>query len=69
MRDTLAARRIRATLEMYDVGERMYRTRMRREHPQASHAEIEAMVNRWRIDRPGAPGGDAEGVSAAHRFE
>lgn len=61
MSDSDAARRIRAVLDMYEFGERMYRTRMQREHPDASQVEIESLVNAWRVDRPGAPAGDAVG--------
>jgi hypothetical protein len=63
-----AARRMRAAIEMYEVGVAMYTMRMRREHPDASDAEIDAMVNRWSLDRPGARDGDAAGVSASYRF-
>lgn len=62
-----AAQRIRTVFTMYEFGERMYRTRMRREHPDASDSEIDALVSAWHLDRPGAPLGDAEG-RPAHRF-
>ena len=39
--------RMQEALEMYDLGVLMYRTRMCREHPQASKAEIDAMVRTW----------------------
>ncbi|WP_082155675.1 hypothetical protein [Jiangella alkaliphila] len=61
MSDSAAARRVRGVLDMYEFGELMYRAKLRREHPDATKAEIEALVNAWRIDRPGAPMGDAAG--------
>lgn len=61
MNASAAARRIRAVLDMYEFGELMYRAKLRREHPDVTEAEIEALVNAWRIDRPGAPTGDAVG--------
>ena len=61
MSDSAAARRIRAVFDMYEFGELMYRAKLRREHPDATKTEIEALVNAWRIDRPGAPMGDAVG--------
>jgi Rv0078B-related antitoxin len=41
------AARMQEALEMYDLGVLMYRTRMRREHPQARKAGIDAMVRAW----------------------
>lgn len=45
------AARLRAALELFDLGERMVRARLRREHPDATDAEIEAMFRRW-LERP-----------------
>lgn len=63
-----AAQRIRTVLTMYEFGERMYRTRLRRENPDATDAEIDALVSVWHLDRPDAPLGDAVG-RVSHRFE
>ncbi len=68
MSDSPEARRIRAVFELYEFGEQMYRARMRREHADVTDAEIESLVNAWRIDRPGAPLGDAVG-RPSRRFE
>jgi hypothetical protein len=46
---------------MYEFGEQMYRARLRRERPDATVGEIEERVREWRLDRPGAPMGDAVG--------
>ncbi len=62
-----AAQRIRTVFTMYEFGERMYRTRLRRENPNATDAEIDTLVSAWHLDRPGAPLGDAVG-RASHRF-
>ncbi|NEE01481.1 hypothetical protein [Phytoactinopolyspora halotolerans] len=61
MSDTDAARRIRAVFDMYEFGEQMYRAKLRREYPQSPPDEIESLVKQWRMDRPGAPMGDAVG--------
>jgi hypothetical protein len=55
------ARRVRMALDLFDVGERMLRQRLRRERPDASDSEIEAAVSSWRLRRPGAELGDAPG--------
>jgi hypothetical protein len=47
--------------EMLELAIEMRRNRARREHPDASDAEIDALVRTWLHDRPGAPFGDAEG--------
>jgi hypothetical protein len=46
------AERIRQALDMHDTGVRMYRQRMRREHPGASRREIDAMVREWLASPP-----------------
>jgi hypothetical protein len=58
------AERFRWTMDLYNFGERMLRNRLRRKSPDATEAEIDAAIVRWRWDRPGAPSGDAEGRSA-----
>jgi hypothetical protein len=62
-----AANRLRLALDMYEVGERMQRQRLRRRHPDASPAEIEAEVRAWRARRPGNAAGGHPG-HASHRF-
>jgi predicted protein tyrosine phosphatase len=56
-----AAERLGVALELYEVGERMLRQRLRRERPHATPDEIEAEVVRWLRRRPGAEYGDHPG--------
>jgi hypothetical protein len=49
--------------EMFELATGMVAARYRREHPGASDGEVEAAVAAWISDRPGAPGGDAQGVA------
>ena len=56
-----AAQRLRLALDMYEVGERMQRQRLRRQRPAATEEEIEAEVRAWRQHRPAAPTGDHPG--------
>jgi hypothetical protein len=58
---SLAAERFRLALELFEAGEALKRQQLRREHPEASEAEIEALLVAWLRERPGAPHGDAEG--------
>ena len=44
---TPEAERMRSALEMHELGVQLYRQPMRREHPQASRAEIDGLVRRW----------------------
>ena len=59
-----AARRFRLALDMFEFAERMRSATLRREHPGASDEAIAVMVQAWRVSRPGAPSGDADGVSS-----
>jgi Rv0078B-related antitoxin len=52
---------MRLALDMYEFGEQMARSGLRRRHPHASDEEIAQMLGDWRRSRPGAPGGDAVG--------
>ncbi len=64
MTDEAAAARLRAALDMYEFGVEMYRSRMRREHPDATDDAINEMVRSWLHDRPlDAPG------RVSHRFD
>lgn len=63
-----AADRLRAALEMYEVGEAMLRARLRRERPDASDDEIEAEVLAWLQRRPGAEFGDFPGPASDRRI-
>jgi hypothetical protein len=55
------AEKLRTALEMYGLGESILREKLRRTHPEASAAEIEAKVWEWLAQRPGAEHGDAPG--------
>jgi hypothetical protein len=46
---------------MFEFGEQMQRSRLRRSHPGASEAEIDALVREWMLARPGAVLGDGVG--------
>jgi hypothetical protein len=59
--DPQVARRFRLALDMYDFGERMARSTLRRRHPYATDEQITLMLRDWRRTRPGAPAGDAAG--------
>ncbi|HRB03925.1 MAG TPA: hypothetical protein PLP26_11205 [Ilumatobacteraceae bacterium] len=48
--------------ELADLGADMLATRLRRQHPELSDAEVEARVRAWWLDRRGAPNGDSAGV-------
>lgn len=67
MGSSAAAQRLRAALDMYEFGERMYRNTLRRRDPAATSAQIDQRVRAWQQERPGAHLGDAEG-SASDRF-
>lgn len=60
--DETPAQRLRIALDLFEVGERMQRQRLRREHPSARDDEVEAMVVRWLHHRPGAEHGDSSGT-------
>ena len=57
--------RLRAALELADLGIEMYEAKVRREHPELSEAEVQQNVSEWLHTRPGAEGGDAEGRRVA----
>jgi Rv0078B-related antitoxin len=44
---TPESERLRSALEMHDLGVKLYRQRMRREHPDADRREIESLVRTW----------------------
>ncbi|MBI2218062.1 MAG: dephospho-CoA kinase [Candidatus Rokubacteria bacterium] len=58
------AERLRLALELHGVGEAMMRQTLRREHPDADDAEIEARILAWLQERPGAEFGDSVGRPA-----
>ena len=68
MVDELVARRFRMALDMYEFGERMARSGLRRRNPDATEEQIARMLREWRVARTGAPSGDATG-RPSRRFE
>jgi hypothetical protein len=60
-RNSEASAKLRTALDMYGLGESIMRQKLRRTHPDAPEAEIEAMLSAWLLDRPGAEHGDAPG--------
>ena len=68
MADELVARRFRMALDMYEFGERLARSGLRRRNPDATEEQIARMLREWRVARTGAPSGDATG-RPSRRFE
>jgi hypothetical protein len=52
---------MRLAFELAELGEAMFRQRLRRDRPGLTEGEIDALVDAWRQRRPGAEHGDAEG--------
>jgi hypothetical protein len=44
--------RVQAALDMHELGVRLYRQRMHREHPQADREKIDDMVRAWLAEPP-----------------
>jgi len=55
------AAKLRTALEMFGLGESMMRQKLRRTFPDSSELEIEAKIQAWLRERPGAEHGDAPG--------
>ena len=55
---TALAERLRIALDLWETGVILRRQALRREHPELSTTQIEALVNRWLATRPGAEKGD-----------
>jgi hypothetical protein len=60
--DALATR-LRTAFDLCELGESMRRAQLRREHPDATDEEIEALLVTWLETRPGAEHGDSWGRS------
>jgi hypothetical protein len=50
--------RFRTAVDLWATGVALRRQAIRRQHPEASHEEVEARLNQWLQDRPGAEMGD-----------
>jgi hypothetical protein len=59
------AERFRTTLALFEFGQAMFRQKLRRQNPEATEAEIEAKVQAWLMERPGAEFGDGVGRPVA----
>jgi len=59
--DSAAAERLRLALELAELGEAMFRQRLRRDRPELTEEQIEGLLDAWRQRRPGAEHGDALG--------
>src|SRR6185312_13662784 len=46
------AARLQAAMDMHELGVRLYRQRMHREHPRANTADIDRMVKTWLAEPP-----------------
>jgi hypothetical protein len=55
------AARLRTAFDLCELAESMRVAQLRREHPDATDSEIEAMLVAWLETRPGAEHGDAWG--------
>jgi hypothetical protein len=44
--------RLQVAMEMHELGVRMYRQRMHREHPAADRADIDRLVKAWLAEPP-----------------
>lgn len=64
-KEELIAARFKTTLALFEMGEAMLRQKLKRKHPGANEAEIEAGVREWLARRPGAEHGDGVGRSVA----
>ncbi len=53
--------RLRIAFDLYDLGEQMMRARLKREHPTWTSAQVQAAIERWLRERPGAEFGDCPG--------
>jgi lauroyl/myristoyl acyltransferase len=61
MDSSLASRRFRTALDLFEAGVEMMRQNLRRRYPEASEAEIKSLLGQWLRERPGAEYGDCEG--------
>ncbi len=57
-----AAEGLRWAFDLFDAAMEMLESRLRREHPGATDAQIDAWIGEWLAKRPGAEHGDAEGI-------
>jgi hypothetical protein len=61
MDPSLASRRFRTALELFEAGVSMMRQNLRRQFPEADEKEIAARLAKWLQERPRAEFGDCDG--------
>jgi Rv0078B-related antitoxin len=61
MDSSLAARRFRTALDLFETGVGMMRQNLRRRFPEADEKEIASRLAQWLQTRPGAEHGDCVG--------
>lgn len=61
MDSSLAARRFRTAMELFEAGVSMMRQNLRRRFPDADEEEIKTRLRQWLQERPGAEYGDCDG--------
>ncbi|MEO8680791.1 MAG: hypothetical protein ABI665_17195 [Vicinamibacterales bacterium] len=61
MSDRLLIERFQTALDLWATGVALRRQSVRLAHPGATEAEVEALVNQWLQERPGAEIGDGPG--------
>ncbi len=59
-----AGARLRMALDLFETGMEMMRRKLRRDHPDLADHEVEARLESWLQERPGAQFGDAAGRPA-----
>lgn len=59
------AEKLRAALELHEVGVAVMRQNLRRRHPEASESRIEQMLSAWLRTPPEAEHGDSAGRVSA----
>ncbi|MFL6192950.1 MAG: hypothetical protein ACJ75H_02170 [Thermoanaerobaculia bacterium] len=61
MDSSLASRRFRTAMDLFEAGIAMMRQNLRRQFPDADEKEIATRLALWLRERPGAEHGDCEG--------
>jgi hypothetical protein len=61
MDSSLASRRFRTALDLFEAGVGMMRQNLRRQFPEADEKEIASRLAQWLQERPGAEFGDCDG--------
>jgi hypothetical protein len=56
------AESFQVTLDLFETGVALMRQNLRRRHQEVDEREIDALMDAWLVERPGAKGGDAEGT-------